>query len=58
MKGNQVSEEKKTETREEMIARLCREEAEGEMMFELRAAFGGETDEVVNILTGKRIKLR
>lgn len=53
-----MSEEKKTETREEMIARLIREEAKAEMMFELRAAFGGETDEVVNILTGERIRIR
>lgn len=45
------------ETREQMIARLVREEAEAERMFELRAAFGDE-EEVVNIFTGKVTRLR
>lgn len=45
------------ETREQMIARLIREEAQAERMFELRAAFGDE-EEVVNILTGERTRLR
>ena len=54
MKGSQMSEQQ--ETREQMIARLARQEAEAERMFELRAAFGeGET--VVNILTGKVTRL-
>lgn len=55
VKGKQMSEQQ--ETREQMIARLIREEAEGERMFELRAAFGDE-EEVVNIFTGKRTRLR